>query len=1144
MRTTLSLMFALDLLLLNVAGGVITVPGDSNLFGAGHALPPAPGGGSGGTLPPVYQLGATDTVVAFAVTGSNTLVSAFGLHGPDGTDSHASDLYPCSGLSGIRVNAAGFLAGVFLGPDEPADPAPLRLNFSSGNTQFPLLMPGLEQTFFIGDGWTGAGVGTRQMFVVPTGATRLFLGFVDGYNFNGFPGQYQDNAGELQVEIQPTTLDTNGISPFIFSEPAIHWGHEGETMTPFQVSVVGTSPLILQWLKDGVPVGGNDSALHLTNVRTNDAGLYTLVVTNLYGAATSAPMRLYVQSSEVTIRFQSEGVTNMYGASSSFFVFATSQLQPLRFQWQFNGVDLPFGTDYILTVTNAQSVNQGTYRVIVSNTYRSVTSAPVTLTLVDHGTTWFANTQFIEIEDDDESFPYPSTIEVLGMAGRITNLTVWIDRLSHDWPDDIDILLVGPHGQSLLLMSDAGGGSPVENVSLRFTAMSPLQPSDGGPLYSGKFRPSNYGGTTEFFPPPAPPGPYGTDLSIFADTDPNGTWRLFVRDDDEDASGIIAGGWSLDFATDGLPGNRDANALDKWHLRHAAITNLPLAVSAFKRGLVAVGNSGAILTSPDGFEWMQQSSGTTFTLNDVTFGEETLVAVGSSGTVLTSPDGTVWTSRQSGTRFQLNDVTFGDGRFVAVGETGTALMSLDAGTTWHAASSGTSLPLNGVTFGQGQFVAVGGNGVMRVSTNGLNWVSALPATNVTLWSVAYGAGQFVAVGGNRTILTSPDGMNWTGRSGFPSTNPQLNDVIYAAGQFVCGGYSSSLASSTDGVSWGSLWFPPSPWTFGILGLAFNGDTLVAAYIGTTNGIAQSDPITLRPPRVARPPRDTVVVLGGTTNVSVAVSGTSPFTYRWQRDGVPIAGATNRMLTFSNTQVSAEGSYRVTVVNALGSIDSTSARLTVGVPPTVVAQPLNQDVIQGGTVTLSIEVDGAAPFSYGWHRPALGVAAVHDYGRQSFWTVTNVQLANVGNYGVYVTNTFGTVVSRAARLSILLDADADGLPDAWETAHGLDTNHLEDASLDLDADGMTNLDEYRSGTNPTNAGSLLTLRSFSTNHAMGLEFAAETNKTYSILYTDPPLFDRWDRLRDFPARTNRRTETVIEPVVPEHRLYRVVTPTQR
>ncbi len=162
----------------------------------------------------------------------------------------------------------------------------------------------------------------------------------------------------------------------------------------------------------------------------------------------------------------------------------------------------------------------------------------------------FPNTAPITIFDNSQGFPYPSTVAVSGLAGTITKVTVDLNGVSHQYPDDIDIMLVGPNGQNTLLMSDAGGHQAFSNLNLSFDDAASVSLPDSTDIVSGTFKPTNYETALDGFQFPAPtPGPT-VALSVFSNTDPNGTWSLYVRDDAQNSpTGIISNGWTLHIRT-------------------------------------------------------------------------------------------------------------------------------------------------------------------------------------------------------------------------------------------------------------------------------------------------------------------------------------------------------------------------------------------------------------------------------------------------------------------------------------------------------------------------------------------------------------------------------------------------------------------
>ena len=320
------------------------------------------------------------------------------------------------------------------------------------------------------------------------------------------------------------------------------------------LTIVMTSPSTPQTLT----LSANGSAAQADPNLNDNAATATVIVAAPFVFITQAGTRLTAESvTPVNGSIdQGETVSVEFGLRNSGNVNATNLTATLL---PGNGVNAPGGPqNYGGLLADGQAVVRTfsfTASGVVGETLTATLqvqdgSGPATnlnFTFTLPRLSVFENPALIIISNVGPASPYPSSITVAGVTGLVSKVTVTLNKINHTYPDDVDVLLVAPNGQKVILMSDAGGPNKLENVVLTLDSSAASALADEGQLVSGVFTPADYPPSDAF--PGAPEGPYNTSLSNFAGSDPNGVWSLYVVDDTSGDAGNIAGGWSIAVTT-------------------------------------------------------------------------------------------------------------------------------------------------------------------------------------------------------------------------------------------------------------------------------------------------------------------------------------------------------------------------------------------------------------------------------------------------------------------------------------------------------------------------------------------------------------------------------------------------------------------
>ncbi len=272
-----------------------------------------------------------------------------------------------------------------------------------------------------------------------------------------------------------------------------------------------------------------------------------------------------------------------------------------------------------------------------------------------------------------------------------------------------------------------------------------------------------------------------------------------------------------------------------------------------------------------------------------------------------------------------------------------------------------------------------------------------------------------------------------------------------------------------------------------------------------------------PPSITTQPLGQAVAAGTNVTLSVVATGTAQLEYQWYAQlvgvspAVPVAldGETSDTLTIFSPDSSDAGTYSVLVYNLAGHVMSSNATLVVNGPPVVLDDPQDITVSAGSNAVFAVNAVGKAPVTYQWTRNGANIALATN----TVYVRTNVQPADVGLYAVTIANSYGSVTSGSAVLSldsfsVFFDNFESGLGN-WTTVSG--------------ARALTNsIAQVHSGTNSaacnSSAGKMF--------HNLSFAVEGHARATFWIYDNNGSLSNWFGEMRSYVGSTNGKPAQIL------------------
>ena len=767
-----------------------------------------------------------------------------------------------------------------------------------------------------------------------------------------------NSAGSV-TSAPPAILIVNPVPtpPGISSQPQNQTVSQGST-AGFGVTATGSTPLSYQWLYSSLPLAGaTASSYTIANAQATNAGSYSVIVTNAYGAITSSLATLTVVLPPI-INAQPTNQLASVSNTVSFTVGLSQGTSP-SYQWRQNGTAISGATQSSLTLASILWGSAGTYSVVVSNSAGSQTSAGATLIVQQAAFTFYDGFEsYSKGSLDNNTTGGPNTSSANPWWGVNTTVQGWVTNANSG---------VTPHGGSQ--MAGSAGVTKQDYLNL-------LYRMNAGQIYYGNFMcdwwfydpygstPSGATNSQEYLAL-AQYAPVSTTSDTSSFTTYNQRMSLGAYNGNAGYNYLyyqarIIGG-SGTFGSGNSWYNTSVLRSVGWH--HARIVvGIPSAANYAPISMYVDNMINATVTS----------GGTNFGYNLIELNHD-----------MSSSTGAGW---------YYDDVTFRAANDPWIIEQPVS----------QSANEGQAASFTTVAVGTAYQWQFNGANIASATASSYN-ITSVAATN-------FGSYACVVRGTNGSITTSQAVLTVTGP---PAIVAQPASLIVTQSQDAA--FSVTPAGTTPlSCQWQFNNVPISGATATNYTVSSAQSTNAGSYsVIVTNvyGSVTSTVATLTvlvPPSIVAEPMSLIVTQGQDASFSVTSSGSVPLSFQWQFNASPIPGATATNYDVADAQPTDAGSYTVVITNAQGSITSSVATLTVLVPPSITNQPQSQTILAGTCANFSVAATGSVPLSYQWQWNSAPQAGA---------TGSSYTACNAGSYSVLVSNLAGVMLSGTATLTL-------------------------------------------------------------------------------------------------------------------------------